>query len=477
MQIDSNTHTTSVQGNYRVESKPLTDAEAKAKAQEVQNQNLQLIEDGLEQNPTGRGDKVKIKVPADSSGQPIPNPTAKDWEEAARNNQFVEVENTPSILAYKYYGLSLVDFGVASENLTANKALLKELRDASGGGIIFPSHEPIPTSEMGDIVRAYQARQRALRQIESGIGYPNQGMMNPPRERVEMKVPADADGKPIKNPTTQDWIDAQKNNKWATVSGKPDDLAKDYFGVNIDTGKWRESHADNKTAINEASQHGKDQFAAKIRVANGDKYIDIPDAGKIMAEVMAVLGPAYQTEMSKASELKDQMDSLKKKNEALNELEKSISDKKTNGDELVDFEVPTKRYVYDKDGNKVMDEKGKPKTEDIKPPPTNEDWARAAEFKKISQIEGKTLNGRDAAEKYLNIKLSRLAGGNDADHRTNLANNLSKIGNERTAVNSEMSKLSGQFDFRMGNAQTNLQNANKIIANMNDMILSIARAI
>ena len=71
MQITNNSQTSSIQGNYSVESKPLTDSEAKAKAQAVQDQNLQAIEGGLKQNSAGWGDKVKIKVPADSSGRAI----------------------------------------------------------------------------------------------------------------------------------------------------------------------------------------------------------------------------------------------------------------------------------------------------------------------------------------------------------------------------------------------------------------------
>jgi hypothetical protein len=483
MQITNNSQTSSIQGNYSVESKPLTDSEAKAKAQAVQDQNLQAIEGGLKQNSAGWGDKVKIKVPADSSGRAIYKPTAQDWENAAKNNQFAVVEDSPARLASEYYGVELVDFGNASENLTANSALLKELRDASSSGIIFPSNQPIPTSEIGDIVRASKARQAALKEIESGIGsYSRRGKM-PPKEKVEVKVPADANGNPIKNPTASDWINAQKSNKWAITSGKSDDLAKDYFGVKIDTTKWEDSLTNNISELKKASQNGNDHFASQIRLANGDRYIDIPDAGKIIAEVLAVLGPAYNTELKKANELREQMDSLKKKNDALQKLEDSISGNDTSGRNPVDFDVPTKRYELDANGNRIStgttDADGKTiyKTTDVSSPPTNDDWANATEFKSIKELNGgNDINGRVAAEKYFDFKLSSLEEGKDA-HTTNLSLNIQKIGNVRSAVQSETSKLSGQFDFRMGNAQTNLQNANKTIASINDMMMSIARGI
>jgi hypothetical protein len=474
-------YSTRVPGDYKITSPtPRTEAQVKAKIIEVQTENLKAIENGLDQNSAGRGDKVKIQVPADANGNPIYRPSAQDWENATKTDSFATVEDTPSGLATRFYGLDLVDLGNSSDNLISNKAFLRELQDALGKGITFPTTEAIPRSEVGDVARAFQARQSALRALERGMGNPNAGVMDPPRERVDIKVPADAKGNPIKNPSTKDWIAAQKNNRWATVSDKPENLASDYYGVKIDMANWRDSYKDNKAAFGQASQEGIQRFDSYIRQANGDFFIDavidIPDAGKILAEVFKVLGPAYNDQIVKANDLKEQMDSLRKKNDALQKLENSISDNNTSGSNSVDFDVPTKRYVYDSDGNKVLDSNGKPKTEAVGAPPSDQDWARAAEWKSVKELNGgKGLNGRDAANKYFGMQLSHVEGTNA--HNINLSNNIQKIGNARTAVQSEMSKLSGQFDFYMGNAQTNLQNANKIIASVNDMMMGIARGI
>jgi hypothetical protein len=474
-------YSTRVQGDYKTANPtPRTEAEVKAKIVEVQTENLKAIENGLDQNSAGWGDKVKIQVPADAKGNPIFRPSAQDWENAAKTDSFATVEDTPSSLATRFYGLDMVDLGNSSDNLTSNKAFLRELQDALGKGITFPTTEAIPRSEVGDVARALQARQSALRALERGMGNPNAGTMDPPRERVDIKVPADAKGNPITNPSTRDWIDAQKNNRWTTVSDKPANLASDYYGLEIDMVNWRESYKDNKAAFGQASQEGIQRFDSYIRQANGEfaigAVIDIPDAGKILAEVFKVLGPAYNDQLVKANDLKEQMDSLRKKNDALQKLENSISDNNTAGSNSVDFDVPTKRYVYDSDGNKVMDSNGKPKTEAVGTPPSDQDWARAAEWKSVKELNGgKDMNGRDVAKNYFGIQLSHVEGDNA--HNINLSNNIQKIGNARTAVQSEMSKLSGQFDFYMGNAQTNLQNANKIIASVNDMMMGIARGI
>jgi hypothetical protein len=467
---------------YKIEVRndtPLTHDEVNARILEVQDENLKAIEDGLNQNSTGWGDKVKIKVPADANGNPLYNPSAQDWENAAKNSKWAVAEETPASLAERYFNVSLVDFGNAANNRTANSTLLKELREALGKGISFPTTETLPRSEVGDVVRALQARQRALRDLERSMGNPNAGTMDPPRQQVDIKVPADAKGNPIKNPTTRDWVDAQKNNRWATVSGSPEKLAADHFGLKIDMQNWRASYSANKAAFKQTSDEGSSKFEENMRIANGEflasALLDIPNAGQIIQEVFKVLGPAYNSELSKANDLREQMDSLRKKNDALQKLENSISSNDTSGRNFVDFDVPTRRYVYDSEGNKVLDSNGKPKTESITQPATEQDWARAAEWKSIKELEGKEINGRDAANKYLGIQLSHIDGDNA--HNTNLSNNIQKIGNARTAVQSEMSKLSGQFDFRMGNSQTNLQNANKIIGNINEIMLGIARAI
>jgi len=476
---------TNINTDYRADNiKTLTADEVKAKIVEVQTQNIQAIQDGIGQivgeNSSGRADNVKIKVPADANGRPIQNPTTHDWENAAKNNRFVEVEDSPARLAANYYGLKLVDFGNADDNKVANRALLQELRDALSQGVIFPSNRPIPTSPAGDAVRAWQARQTAFYQIINGIGNPNAGNSHPPSYAFPIKVPADAKGNPIKNPSTQDWIDAQKSNRWAEVRGTSDQLAADYFGVKVELGgNWRTAYKDNNAALDQASKEGSRTFNGKTKIANGDfsaaALLDIPNSGQVIQEVFKVLGPAYNSELSKANDLREQMDSLRKKNDALQKLENSISSNDTSGRNFVDFDVPTRRYVYDSEGNKVLDSDGKPKTEAITHPASEEDWARAAEWKSIKELEGKEINGRDAAKNYLRIQLSHIDGDNA--HNTNLSNNIQKIGNARTAVQSEMSKLSGQFDFRMGNSQTNLQNANKIIGNINEIMLGIARAI
>jgi hypothetical protein len=459
---------------------PLTHDEVKARILEVQTQNIQAIENGLEQNSAGLGDRVKIKLPADAQGNPIHNPTLQDWENAAKNNRFVEVEDSPAQLASNFFGLKLVDFGNTEDNKLANKILIKELRDAGAKGITFPSSQSIPASPEGDIIRAFQAKQDAIREVQEGLNNPSgDGLIK--AKYLEIKVPADAQGNPIKNPSMQDWVDAQKNNRWAQASGYSHKLAADYFGANlahqietiagtfISGSGVKEIHS----VLNQVSKNDVKSFIDNIRLKT--EILAIPDAGKILEEVFKVLGPAYNSELSKANDLREQMDSLRKKNDALQKLENSISGGNTAGSNPVDFDVPTKRYVYDSEGNKVLDSDGKPKTEAITHPASEEDWARAAEWKSIKELEGKDINGRDAANKYLGIQLSHTSGDNA--HNINLSNNIQKIGNARTAVQSEMTKLSGQFDFRMGNAQTNLQNANKIISNINDMLQGIARSI
>lgn len=469
MLID-NTRPSTINTDHRVENtQALTADEVKARAKEVQSENLQAIVDSLDQNSAGWGADIKIKVPADANGKAIQNPTAKDWENAAKNNRFAEAEDKPANLAYSYYGLRLVDFGDAAGNKAANSVLLHEFSDALAKGITFPSSQPIPVSEAGDVVRAFQARQRALSELERGLGNPNAGVMEPLRERVEVQVPADAAGKPIKNPSTKDWIEAQKNNRWATASGKPADLASDYYGLKIDTANWRDSFTANKAAFKQAGIDSSQKLDSYIRAADGGfssgAIIDIPDAGKIIAEVMAVLGPAYNTELKKANELREQMDALKKKDNAITKFENTL-DKNSAGNVDVTIDVPKTKYVYDSNGNKVMDSNGKPKTEPVGNPLTDKDWSQAAEFETV------TGKAKDLSEKYIGVTYAT-----SGDHKENLTTNSGRFSSARQSVSSEMSKLSGQFDFRMGNAQTNLSNANKTISSINDMLMSIIRGI
>ncbi|MFM8984153.1 MAG: hypothetical protein ACKOLA_14945, partial [Spartobacteria bacterium] len=289
MSTISANYNTAVHTDYKVDqSKPMTDAEIKAKIIEVQNENLKAIEQGLEQNSSGWGDKVKIKVPADAQGRPITNPTAKDWENAAKNNRFAEVEDFPIKLAANYFSLHFVNFGSPEDNLILNKALLKEFSDALKSGTSFPTTTPIPRSEAGDMVRALQAWMKALEHLRIGT------------VSVNISVPSDPKGNPIKNPTIKDWINAEKNNSWATASGMSSDLASDYFGVKIDTTNWRDTWPKVFETLDQAGKEGTKKFTDKIRSANGefviDDILDIPDAGKIIAEVMVVLGSAHTKE-------------------------------------------------------------------------------------------------------------------------------------------------------------------------------------
>jgi len=464
MSAISTNYSAPVHTDYKVDnSKPITEAEAHAKVLEVQTENLQAIEKGLEQNSSGWGDKVKIKVPADANGNPIANPSAKDWENAVKNNLFAEVEDSPIKLASNYFSLNFVNFGSHEDNLILNKALLQEFSDALKSGISFPTNTPIPRSEAGDMVRALQARMKALEDLKVGI------------VSVNIRVPSDEKGNPIKNPSTKDWIEAQKNNRWATASGMPTDLAADYFGVKIDTTKWKDTWPKVFETLDQAGKEGTKKFTDKIRSANGefviDEILDIPDAGKILQEVYLLLGSSHTTELSKADEIRKQMDNLKKKNEAIKQFENSLETNSAGNDQLNNLEVPKTRYVYDSDGNKVKNEDGSFKTEPVGSPPSNEDWSRAASFEKVS---GKAS---DLAEKYFDVKYQKKDGNNKEDHASNLTANTGKWSNERQSVSSEMSKLSGQFDMHMGNSQTNLQQANKIISSMNDMMMAISRGI
>lgn len=471
MLID-NTRNRPINTDYQVDnSKPLTAGEVKAKIVEVQTQNIQAIEDGLEQNSAGWGDKVKIKVPADANGKPIQNPTTQDWENAAKNNRFVEVEDSPARLASDYFGLKFVDFGNAADNKSANGALLQELKDAADKGITFPSSQPIPASEAGDVVRAFQAKQDALKAVQIGMGNPNAGTALPPSYAFPIKVPADASGNPIKNPTPNDWLNAQKNNQWAEVKGTSEQLAADYFGVKLDMTNWRAAYNDNKAAL-----EGKfKDFTRAIEVKAGNRMGDTALTGidpNIIPEALEMFAKHQNDAMAKADEDSKRMDNLRKKYDAIKALEGNLEGNSA-GSNNVTITVPSKRYKLDADGNRIKNADGTYQTTDIKPPPhpSNDDWANAAEFKQV------TMQGKDVAKEYFDINYTRLDGNNNEDHRTNLSTNLTKLSNERSLVDAEMKKISGKFDFWMGNVQTILSMINKMVSQLNDSSLTVIRGI
>ena len=331
MSTISTTYNTPVQTNYQVDkTKPLTVDQIKAKVVEVQKDGIQAIEKGLEQNLTGLGNEVYIKVPADADRKPITNPSAEDWENAVKNDRFAEIADSPTNLADKY----------------------------------FPHLQKTGAEGTSDFAT----------QIDSGaVGLADGGIRS-------------------------------------------------------------------------------------------DGIQDIPSAGKIIQDVLAALGGPYTSELKKADENRQQMDNLQKKNDALAKFENSL-DVNSAGDVDVTINVPTSKYVYNDDGTKKLDSNGKPITEPITNNPlTNDDWAKAAEFKEV------TGKAKDISHQYVNVTYAT-----KGNHQENLTTNTGRFSNERQSVSSDLSKLSGQFDAHMANAQTNLQNANKIISNINDMNMSISR--
>lgn len=459
-------------------SQPLSEAEAKQKIAENHQSNLQEIEKSLNENSAGYGSKITILVPADKDGKPILYPTEADWVNAAKNGTFVETSGTAADLSRIYYNTNLVDLGDAALNAQVNAALLAEVLSAvKNGSVSIQKSALVPTAE-GNLARAIISRQNALNKISGNIGTNFGGQMDtPPSEKVTIKVPADASGKPIKNPTLQDWINAEKNNQYTEVSGSPFDLSKDYLGVELNT-NWRTGYTENRNALRDASKKANSEASTSLEF---NKSVDAGNRMDVTAlndldpqtinDALAIFGKNYGDAMSRSTEESNRMDSLRKKYDALKNLENSISGNNTAGANDVTMSVPAKRYVVDAEGNRVKNADGNYKTADITNPPSNDDWANAVpdSFKSV------TLKGKEAAKTYFNIELSATSGDNA--HNINLSNNLTKISNERSLVDAEMKKISGKFDFWMGNVQTVLSMINKLVTQVNDSVLSIARGI
>lgn len=480
-------NTTSI---FLTSNRPLTDDEARKKAIETQQQNVNTLEKSLNDNSAGWGKDVTIRVPADKNGKPIQNPTEQDWINAAKNGTFVETTGKPASLAQTYFNIALVDLGDASLNAKVNAALLGEFSAAVANGKILPTQADIQRTAEGDLARAIIARQKASDEVKGNIGIYYGGQVAPrtPADSITIRVPADASGKPIQNPTMQDWLDAEKNNRYVEVKGNPFELSKTYLGVELNR-EWMKYSSQNQQALNDGDKTAKKQAIEFYEFNKGVEaglFMDtraLTDIDpQVLQDAMAIFGDNYKSAMGQADEDSKKMENLRKKYDALKNLENSISSNNTAGDNSVDFNVPTKVYELDANGNRIptgaKDENGNSiyKTKDVSNPPSNEDWANAAEFKSIKELNGgKDINGRDAAKKYFNIELSNTSGDNA--HTTNLSNNLTKISNERGLVDAEMKKISGKFDFNMGNAQTILSMTNKMMSSLNDSATSIIRGI
>jgi hypothetical protein len=203
-----------------------------------------------------------------------------------------------------------------------------------------------------------------------------------------------------------------------------------------------------------------------------------------ISNAIAVMSNASTNALNAANEESLRMDNLRKKYDALKALENSVSGDRTAGDNLVDFNVPTKRYVLDKNGDRIptgaTDANGKPvyETKPLTPPTpdlTNDDWANAAEFKSIKELNGGgDINGKTAAKTYFGMDLVSSTSGDDPKSY-NLSQNITKISNERSLVDSDMKKISGKFDYSMGNVSTNISLATKVLTLMNDTVTKIAQ--
>jgi hypothetical protein len=459
-----------------VDRQVLTTEAAQTKVLETHKSNIQEIEKSLQDNSAGYGQEITIQVPAGQDGKPILYPTENDWIEAAKNGTFVDTTGKAADLSRIYYETNLVDFGNAELNAQINSALLGEVSAAlDRGSLSISQSERTPTTE-GNMARAILARQSALNKISGNVGTYGQ-MATPPAEQITIKVPADANGVAIKNPSLQDWVNAEKNNQYTEVTQSPFDLAKEYFGVSLDT-NWRSAYSENRDALRtageQANEQAKNLLSFNRAVDSGNRMdttaLDGLDPSTIN-EALAIFGKNYSDAMSRSTEESNKMDSLRKKYDALKNLENSISGNNTAGDNDVTISVPTRRYVVDAEGNRVKDANGNYQTAAITNPPSNDDWANAVP----DSFQNVTMKGRDAAKQYFNIELSATSGDNA--HNINLSNNLTKISNERSLVDAEMKKISGKFDFWMGNVQTILSMINKLVSQVNDNILTIAKGI
>lgn len=490
--INSNpaTYTANVGGAGKIASQPLSDAEARAKAIEVQKDNIKILKESLISGSGDGAEFVNLKLPADANGRPIYRPTEQDWINAAQNGTFANTSDSISNFMDRTYGVTFVSFPEKSYSKQVNSALVGEVSAALEKGIVSPNSSNITPTVEGMFARSLIAQQKAFSTIDNGTGTnPRANPPYKPLKEISIRVPADNSGKPIKNPTAQDWFNAEKNNKYVEVKGDPFQVGKDVLGIKLDSG-WPNSYWANqteiRTKISEMQAASTKLLELNIGVASGNRMdttalTDIDTS--VITNAMALMGKNYNDSMNAANEESLRMDNLRKKYDALKNLENSVSGDKTAGDNIVDFNVPTKRYVLDANGDRIptgaTDANGKPiyQTQDISNPPTNDDWANAAEFKSIKELNGgRDIDGKHAASKYFGMELVSTTKGDDP-RSFNLSQNITKISNERSLVDADMKKISGKFDFNMGNVQTNLSLVNKVMTQLNDTALSIARGI
>lgn len=487
--INSNpkTYAANVGEAARVVAQTPSDAEVRAKAIQVQKDNIQII-----QNSDGTA-FVTLKLPADGNGRPIYRPTEQDWVNAARNGTFANTTESADSFMDRTYGVNLVSTTDKAYSKQVNSSLISEISAALEKGIVAPNSSNIVPTIEGMVARSIFAQQKALATINNGTG--SNPLATPsykPLKEISIRVPADNFGKPIKNPESQDWFNAEKNNKYVDIKGDPFQVGKDVFGMKLDS-SWPKSYVANQTEIQTKIsdlQSNSSKFLKFNKDVAANYFMDFSVLSDIdpntITNAIAVMSNASTNALNAANEESLRMDNLRKKYDALKALENSVSGDRTAGDNLVDFNVPTKRYVLDKNGDRIptgaTDANGKPvyKTEALTPPNpdlTNDDWANAAEFKSIKELNGGgDINGKTAAKKYFGMDLVSSTSGDDP-RSYNLSQNITKISNERSLVDSDMKKISGKFDYSMGNVQTNISLATKVLTQMNDTILKIAQSL
>lgn len=468
--IDSSraTYTQNVGNTGKVDSPVLSESEIRAKAAQVQKDNIQIIQD------SDGAAFVTLKLPADGNGRPIYRPTEQDWINAAKNGTFATTTESGGSFMENTYGINLVSFTDKAFSKQVNSALINEISAALDKGIVAPNSSNIVPTIEGIVARSITAQQKALDTIDNGTG--SRPMAPPyykPLEEITIRVPVDSSGKPIKNPTIQDWFKAEKNNNYLDIKGDPFQLGKDVFGMKLDS-SWPKSYEANQTELKTLKLELRNtsskflEFNKDLDAGNRMDTSSLTDIDpQILKDAMAIFGSNYKSAMESADEDSKKMENLRRKYDALQEMEKSISDNNTSGGNTVTILVPTKRYVLDADGNRVKDANGQFKTEDIKGIPTNDDWANAVP----DSFQKKTGSGRDIDRDYFGMGLSHIEGENA--HNTNLSQNLAKISNQRSLVDAEMKKISGKFDFNMGNAQTILSMTNKMLSSLNDTVSKI----
>lgn len=206
-----------------------------------------------------------------------------------------------------------------------------------------------------------------------------------------------------------------------------------------------------------------------VKDSNGNPV----DVGNLLTQALEVFGPAYKSEISKTQDEQKQITNLKKKLDALKQLDNVLSKQSDglagkDGIGKVSIDVPIERFKTDGKGNKVIGPDGNPETYTIEtpPPPSNDDWANASGW------ANKTYNqAGDAAKDYFGIDYTKESGTN-ADS-TNRANNTQKLSNERSMVSTEISKRSSEFDYDMNQATTLMSTFNKMLTGLFDLLKQI----